>query len=205
MSGKSYFMGLDYGTQGVRCGIADEKGNVVAISEEKYDTIYPQPGWAEQRPGDWITSTETVINTCLNEAGKEVFSGIKGISICATSSTVIAMDGGDKPLRDAILWYVRAVAQAKRINDTGHEVLRYCGNEVSVEWIVPKMMWLKDNEPEVFERSERIVEQQDFVNHYLTGEWCASISQATCKSNYVEELGGFCEDYFRDIGFTGIF
>jgi FGGY-family pentulose kinase len=206
MPNENYFMGLDYGTQGVRCGIVDTGGNILAISEEKYETAHPQPGWAEQRPADWIASTETVIGTCLDEVGKEVFANVKGISICATSSTVIAMDAADKPLRDAILWMdVRAVAQAKRINGTGHKVLRYCGNEVSVEWIVPKMMWLRDNEPEIFEKSQRIVEQQDFINHYLTGRWCASISQATCKSNYVDGLGGFSEDYFHEIGFSEFF
>lgn len=202
----NYFMGLDYGTQGVRCGIADEEGNIIALSEEKYDTIYPQPGWAEQRPGDWMNCTNTVISACRDKMGEAAFGEIKGIAVCTTSSTVIAVDNQGKPIMDAILWMdVRAVAQAQRINKTEHNILKYCGNEVSVEWIVPKMMWIRDNEPHVFKNAERIVEQQDYINHYLTGRWCASIGQATCKANYVEELGGFCREYFEQIGFEEFF
>ncbi len=202
----SYFMGLDYGTQGVRCGIADDKGNLVALSEEKYNTVYPQPGWAEQRPNDWTNCTNIVVAACLATAGEGVFKQIESISVCATASTVIPVDANDMPLTDAILWMdVRAVAQAMKINDTRHEVLKFCGNEESVEWLVPKMMWIRDNTPQIFDRAKRIVEQQDYINHFLTGEWCASLSQATCKSNYVDEYGGFSKDFFHAIGFDEFF
>lgn len=201
-----YFMGIDFGTQGVRCGVLDDNGNIAAISEYKYNTVYPQPGWAEQNPDQWISSMEKAIGDCKEQAGQNVFSKIVGLTLCSTASTVIPVDDNGNALSAAILWMdVRAVEQAKLINKTHHKTLKYCGKEVSVEWIVPKMMWMRDNTPEIFEKADRIVEQQDFMNYYLTGRWCASISQATCKSNYVERMGGFNKEFFASINFEEFF
>ena len=201
-----YFMGLDFGTQGVRCGIIDENGAVAASCEAKYDTKYPRPGWAEQRPSQWEECLSTAVFSCRETAGHDVFSRIASIAVCSTASTVIAVDANGAPLRNAILWMdVRSVNEAQKINATNHPALRHCGGEDSVEWLVPKMLWLKENEPEIFNKASRIVEQQDYINHYLTGEWCSSVSQSTCKANYVEELGGFAPDFFEAIGLPEFF
>lgn len=196
-----FFMGVDFGTQGVRCGIFDQQGQVAAVCEKKYETYYPQPGWTEQKPSEWAEKLAEAIEQCYQTAGEGVFSNIDGMAVCTTASTVLAIGADDQPLRDAILWMDnRAKEQMEKINATGHAVLRYAGGEDSVEWLVPKMLWLKENQPDVYEAAERIVEMQDYVNHYLTGRWCASVSQATCKSNYVEERGGFDRSFFEAIG-----
>lgn len=197
---------MDFGTQGVRVGVFDDKGGVVAIHEQKYATHHPKPGYAEQQPSDWITCMEQATGGCYDKAGADAFSRVAGLTVCTTSSTVIPIDSNNQPLSSAILWMDnRAVTQAAKINKTRHKVLKYCGKEVSVEWIVPKMMWLRDNEPQIFEQAARIVEFQDFINHHLTGRWCASVSQATCKSNYVEAMGGFNKEFFSAIGFEEFF
>ena len=202
----SYFMGLDYGTQSLRCGIFDTNGNIIATSEKSHDTYYPRPGRAEQSPKDWINGLHAAIAECFHAVGADVFGRICGVSVCATSSTVVVIGSDDKPLEDAILWMdVRAIDEARQINQTNHEVLRHCGKEASVEWIVPKMMWLRNNSPQVFEKAKLIVEQQDYINHYLTGRWCAALNQATCKSHYVEEMGGFHKGFFHEIGFDEFF
>jgi FGGY-family pentulose kinase len=199
-------MGIDIGTQSVRCGVADEKGSFLALGEEKYPATYPKPGYAEQSPDDWISCLEKIILECRGKLGDEVFKKIAAISVGATSSTVVPVNNKGHPLSNAILWMdTRAVVQAARINKTGHELLRYCGGEVSVEWLVPKMMWLKDNEPELFKEAEHIVEAQDYINYYLTGNWAAAVCQATCKSNYVEDSGGFVPEFFDTIGFPEFF
>jgi len=201
-----YFMGLDYGTQSLRCGIFDTSGRAVATSEKSHETFYPQPGRALQRPADWIDGLHFVIAECYKIAGANVFERICGISVCSTSSTVLTIGNDDLPLEDAILWMdVRAVDEAALINRTKHEVLKHCGGEASVEWIVPKMMWLRNHNPKIFEQAKLIVEQQDYINHYLTGKWCAALNQATCKSHYVEGIGGFNKLFFRDIGFDEFF
>lgn len=197
----SLYMGLDFGTQGVRCGVFDEYGNVAAIGEEKYETFYPHLGWAEQAPKDWVSAMEGSINKCYEKIGKERFGKIKAMSVCCTASTVVTVDEEGEPLGHAIIWMDnRAKKQAERINATRDIILKYCGQEESVEWFIPKLLWIKENQPIIYEKAARIVEQQDFINHYLTGRWCASISQSTCKGNYVEKEGGFSESFFRRIG-----
>ena len=201
-----YFMGLDYGTQSLRCGIFDTKGTTIATCEKSHETFFPQSGRALQRPADWINGLHAVVSECFEIAGAHVFDRICGISVCSTSSTVLAIGQDDVPLEDAILWMdVRAVDEAAQINKTNHEVLKHCGGEASVEWIVPKMMWLRNHSPQVFEQSKLIVEQQDYINHYLTGRWCAALNQATCKSHYVEELDGYNKEFFHAIGFDEFF
>jgi len=200
-----YLAGIDIGTQSVRCGVVDQKGRFLVIQEEKYRTIYPRPGYAEQIPGEWLDCLGKIMIRCREKVGNEIFTRIAGISVCATSSTVLPVKNG-QPLASAILWMDnRAVVQAEQINKTGHEILKYCGGEVSVEWLVPKMMWIRDNEPEIFEKADCIVEAQDFINYYLTGNWAASVSQAVCKSNYVEERNGFNTDFFNTVGFPEFF
>lgn len=199
------FMGIDIGTQSVRCGVVDGNGYFLAVHEESYRTLYPRPGYAEQVPGDWIKSLESAVLRCRKDLGGEQFAFITGISVCATSSTVVPVKDG-QPLSNALLWMDnRASEEAKRINSAGHEILRHCGGEASVEWLVPKMMWIRNNEGDVFRGADRIVEAQDFINHYLTGIWTASVSQAVCKAHYVEARGGFNAEFFDAIGFPEFF
>jgi FGGY-family pentulose kinase len=194
-------MGLDFGTQGVRCGIFDETGNVAAIGEEGYETFYPCLGWAEQDPEHWITAMACAVEECYNKIGPEDFKKIRGVSVCSTASTVIAVDESGTPLGHAIIWMDnRAKQQAEKINETHDDILRYCGNEESVEWFIPKLLWIKEKRPDIYEKADRIVELQDYINHYLTNRWCSSISQSTCKGNYVEEKGGFSDAFFSRIG-----
>jgi FGGY-family pentulose kinase len=201
----SCFMGIDIGTQSVRCCVVDEQGCFLSVREEKYPTVYPRPGYAEQSPKDWIRCLEKTVLGCREQVGDR-FKTVSGIAVCSTSSTVVPVNKNGEPLSNAILWMDnRAVEQAEKINKTGHEVLKHCGGEVSVEWLVPKMMWIRDNQPDIFAEAEHIVEVQDYINHYLTGNWAASVCQATCKSNYVEEKGGFSSDFFEKIGFPEFF
>jgi FGGY-family pentulose kinase len=198
-------MGIDIGTQSVRCCVVDEEGYFLSVREEKYPTVYPRPGYAEQSPKDWIRCLEKAVLSCRKEAGNR-FKTISGIVVCSTSSTVVPVNKKGEALSGAILWMDnRAVKQAEKINKTGHEILKHCGGEVSVEWLVPKMMWIRDNEPDIFKEAGYIVEVQDYINYYLTGNWVASVCQATCKSNYVEERGGFSADFFERIGFPEFF
>jgi len=197
-----YFMGVDTGTQSVRVVVTDIAGNVVAGDEQVYETYYPHAGWAEQKAGDWWS--------CFNEAVKNVMSGlskgirhsIEAVSVCSTSSTVLPVDENGKPLADAIMWMdTRAKKEMKIINDTKHPVLTYSGGEDSVEWMIPKILWIKNNQPELYQQSYKIIEQLDWMNYQLCGEFATSICNSTCKWNYVECEGGWNGEFFKQVGF----
>jgi FGGY-family pentulose kinase len=200
-SNNSYFIGVDFGTQGVRCGIIDAKGEVVVSYESGYSTKFPQPGWATQNPIEWLESLDKAISDCVKKASKDVLSNVKGICLCTTAATVLPVDKDGNALDEAILWMDnRAKDEAEFINKTNHQVLKHCGGEVSVEWFVPKALWLKRNRPEIYTSAYRIVELLDFINFHLTGEWHASICQATCKANYLKDYGKWVNQYYEMIG-----
>ena len=90
-----------------------------------------------------------------------------------------------EPHRPALLWMdQRAFREAAEISDTGDPVLRYVSGRVSPEWMLPKALWLKRNEPEVYERADRIVECTDWMMFQLTGEWTLSLNHVAVKWNY---------------------
>lgn len=200
MSDREYFLGIDFGTQGVRCGVVDDRGEIIAVAREKYNTYYPEPGWVVQKPNEWVDCMYKAAKSCLADAGDTIAKEIKSLAVCATASTVVPVLGDGTALMDAILWMDnRANMEANGINETRHEVLKYCGNEVSVEWLIPKALWIKNNRRDIYDKAYMIVEQLDYINYILTGEWAASICQATCKSNYIENNGKWNRSFFEGI------
>ncbi len=198
---KKYYLGVDFGTQGVQCGIINSSGEVISIVRGTFNTYYPEPGWVVQKPDEWVSCMFSTMKECIRNTEQSVVDKIRGVSVCATASTVLPVLQDGTVLMDAILWMDnRASMETKRINETQHEVLRYCGKEVSVEWLIPKVLWLKNNRRDIYDKAYKIVEQLDYINYVLSGEWVASICQATCKSNYICDQGEWNRNFFESIG-----
>ena len=194
------FLTSDFGTQGCRVGVADMEGNLLATKEEKYPIHYPKPGYAVQNSDHWWSSFKVAAVEVLETIGAEARSRVRAIAICATSSSVVPVDEEGEALADAMMWMdVRSKGVATRINETRHPVLSHCGDAVSPEWFIPKLLWIKENERDLYDRAHLIVEQQDLINFRLTGTWAASKVQAVCKWNYVDGAG-FDDDYMGLIG-----
>ncbi len=194
----AHLLSFDFGTGGVRAGVYDtSRRTMLAMAEAPYATRYPRAGWAEQDAADW--------RRALRMAGREVLAkaGITAVeAVCAatTASTVAVCLRDGTPLGPALLWMdCRAEAEARETR-LSHPVMRYCGGSDAVEWLVPKAMWLKRNQPEVWARAEVICEALDYVNHDLTGEWVASRMNAACKWNYDSAAGVFHPDLYAALG-----
>ncbi len=193
-------LGIDCGTQSLRSAIFDLTGRMLASAAEEYPIDFPQVSWAEQRAQHWWDAAKATCRQCLNESG---LSGddIVGVSIDGTSCTVVATQSDGTPLRPVILWMdQRAHEQADRVTATGHRYLRYVGGSDSPEWMLPKALWLKENEPETYERADYIIEGTDWLMFRLTGEWAASLCNTTCKWNYVRPEGGWAADLLEQVG-----
>lgn len=194
-------MGIDFGTSGVRVAIIDSYGMVLAQKEEMYKTFYPKVGWAEQKPADWWNAFSIALKECLSHLDSKQKKEIIACCVCATSSTALPVDEGGNPLGDAILWMdSRAVDEVNLINATKHPVLQYCGGDVSVEWLIPKALWLKKNKQELYNSSYKLIEQLDWINYKISGKWVSSICNATCKWNYVDFENGWNDSFFKEIG-----
>ena len=192
-------MGIDVGTEAGRVGIFNSQGDLLAMAAAPYQTAHPRPGWAEQNPFDWwhaICKCSREVVQAIKDRGK-----VAAVAVCATSATVLAVDQSGMPLENAIIWMdSRAGKECHDINATRHEILKYSGGEVSVEWMVPKRLWLKRNRKDIYAQASLIVEALDWINFKLSGIWAISKCNAGCKWNYVDIQSGWNADFFQQIG-----
>lgn len=196
-----YVLGIDAGTESVRAGIFDLYGTPVAIEVEPYTVAQPRPGWAEQDPADWWRALRGAVRRAVASAGDRA-DPILGLSVAATSCTVVATDADGAALRPSIIWMdVRAGEEARAIAETGHPALKYTGyGPVSAEWLPCKALWLKRHEPEVYAAAARFCEYTDWLIHRLTGEWTASINNTSIRWFCDRDAGGLPVSLYEEVG-----
>ena len=196
-----YLMGIDGGTESVRVGIFDREGTPLAFGGETYALKHPRPGWAEQDPDEWWSCLVAAVKRAMSESGVPP-EEIAGISLDATASTVVVMDAQDRHMRPAIIWMdVRAADQARRIGETGDPALKYHGfADASAEWMPSKALWVKENEPDIYNNARHFCEYTDWMTHKLSGEWTASINNASAKWYHDRDAGGYPESLYGAVG-----
>lgn len=194
-------LGIDMGTGGARVGIFDLKGNPIVFCGENYPLYTPGSGRAEQDPKEWWDAICAASRRAIAESDIDPHC-IRGMSVDTTCCTVLLSGDDMVPLRNAILWMdVRASQQAKRIFESGHDSLKLCGyGMVSAEWLPCKALWLKENEPELYNKATRFYECTDWLMYQLTGEYTASINCAAARWFYNAEEGGYPADFYAKIG-----
>ncbi|KAG7338510.1 FGGY family carbohydrate kinase [Nitzschia inconspicua] len=187
-------IGVDGGTESIRaCCFDAETGAVLGKPcASPYTTFHPQPSWAEQDTQDWWDGMGKAVRgavASLKETSSNEDFAILSICVDTTCCTVVALDKDKQPLRDnrCILWMdARSAPQTKEIMETcrGDPALNVnCGGEgpISAEWFIPKALWIRQNEPHVWDRAETICEYQDYINYKLTGELCACTCNAATR------------------------
>ncbi|WP_425073574.1 FGGY-family carbohydrate kinase [Sagittula sp. S175] len=198
----SYFLTADGGTESLRARVYDLSGTCLGTSAVPYATDF-RPGRVEQAPEDWWRNFVTASKAAIAEAGVDP-QAIEAICYATTCCTVVALDENGRALRPAILWMdVRAHAEAQAVLDTGDAALMLNGagqGPVSAEWMIPKALWLKRHEPEIFDRAYRICEYQDFLTHRLTGEWAASLDNVGLRWHYRNRDGGWASGILGKLG-----
>ncbi|QEH33363.1 Ribulokinase [Aquisphaera giovannonii] len=184
-------LGLDMGTQSLRAALVDLKGRTVAYGVEPIETTYPRPAWAEQEPRQWWAATRSAIAKALEKSGASP-GQIAAIGLDCTACTVLACDLEGNPLRPALLWMdQRSYREADAISATADPILRYVSGRVSPEWMLPKALWLKNNEPDTYRKAGRIVECTNWMMYKLTGHWTLSLNHVAVKWNYARPDGGW--------------
>lgn len=203
MAGK-HVIGIDVGTQSLRAMVFDLHGRPLGSAARAYPTHYDRVSWAEQEPNDWWEAAVTCTRQAVGEAGVSPES-IVGLSVDSTSCTVLPVKANGLPLRRALLWMdVRSVEQATRVTRTKHPVLKYVSWVESPEWMIPKALWIKENQPDIYQQADLIIECQDWMIHRLTGRWVASLNQVTCKWNYATPEGGWPLDLLKQLDFLDL-
>ncbi len=199
-----YVLGIDGGTEAVKAGLFDLDGNLIATGSRGYNTYFPRPGWAEQDPNEWWAGLVGAVQDCLRASPVRP-DEIAGIAADATTCTLIPMRASGEVLRRALLWMdVRAVEQAARIFQTGHEALRYSLAGVSAEWMPPKVLWLKENEPDTYRDADYVLEYADWIAFRLTGRIVLNIDTITQRWYYHAPSGGWPSHFYEQIGLGDI-
>ena len=184
---KNYLIGVDGGTESIRAGVFDTKGNPLAYASMNYQTNFPYPGWAEQEPRDWWKALSVSVRKAVQESGITA-EQVSAMSVDTTCCSVVALDDSGNPLRPALIWMdVRSANQAEQVADCEDPALRVNSNgkgPVSAEWMIPKALWLKQNEPEIFEKAATICEYQDYLNFHLTGRLVCSINNVSTRWHF---------------------
>jgi len=200
-----YVMGIDFGTSGARVGIFDTKGNEVIFCDEPIELLTPRPGFAEQRAGDWWAALCKASKRAISETGIDP-KDIAGIGTDTTACTLVFMDGHMQPLMNAIMWMdVRASAQASRAAETDHPVNKYTGfGNASAEWMPYKTLWVKENLPDIYEKTSHILACDDWLGYMLTGNIVKNLNDAAARWYYDSKNGGWQEDFYDMLGLEGV-
>ena len=198
---KRYVLGVDGGTESTRSAVFDEIGRCIGFGTSENLTGHPHPGWAEQSILKWEFSLVDSIKKAISNSGVDS-NAIAAIGASATCPTVVALDQQGRPLRDAIMWMdLRATKEAREIAAADDPVLKYVGfGNVSPEWFPCKILWLKRNEPDIYEKAATILDQPDWLAFTLTGEKTLNINTTTVRWFYDSTSGGFPLELYRKIG-----
>ncbi len=179
-----YLMGIDVGTTGAKAVLVQPTGRVVARATHEYPLHTPRPGWAEQDPADWWRATVAAIRDVLQASGAEP-EEVRGLGLSGQQHGSVFLGKDGEVLREALLWCdQRTAAQCEWIHDTVGfgRVVEETLNPVLTGFQAPKIVWLRDNEPEVYERLRMILLPKDYVRYRLTGEFATEVSDAAGTS-----------------------
>ncbi|MEB2847336.1 ribulokinase [Rhizobiales bacterium RZME27] len=201
----TYFIGIDVGTGSARAGVFDVAGTMLATARHDITVFRDDLGHVEQSSAEIWDAVCASVRDAVAKAEIDAAS-VVGLGFDATCSLVVegASAGiGDPahPERDIIVWMDhRAIEQARRINATGHTVLSYVGGVISPEMETPKLLWLKENRPEVYASAKNFFDLTDFLTWKSTGALERSSCTVTCKWTYLAHEDRWDESYFREIG-----
>jgi xylulokinase len=177
-----YWLGIDIGTGGSRALLVDAEGRVrFSHTVPHQDMRMERPLWAEQHPDDWWRASAAAIRGVLNAAGADG-SAVRGIGLSGQMHGLVLLDERGCVIRPALIWCdQRSQAQVDFINEKlgAANVVRWTANPVLTGFTLPKLLWVRDNDPKSFERIRHILLPKDYVRFKLTGELATDVSDAS--------------------------
>jgi len=177
---ESLFLGIDIGTTGVKALVMDGTGKVVSQVTKEYPLHVPRPGWAEQDPEDWYKATCEAVRTLLS--GGIRAAQIKGVGLTGQMHGSVFLDDRGRVIREAILWCDQRTAdECQQITDTVGEkrLIELVSNPALAGFTAPKILWLRNHEPENYHRLAKVLLPKDYIGWRLTGVFATDVSDAS--------------------------
>ncbi len=174
-----YLLGIDFGGGASKATLLCEDGNIAAESTYEYPTAYPKPGYAEQNPQDWVDATVSNIKAVLKKSGVNA-SQVAALSLDAATHTAVIMDEDFNVLRPSIYWTdTRCKKEVQYLRENYLEIIqKQVLHKPDTIWTLPQLMWIKNNEPEIWGKVKKIVFAKDYVRHCLTGDYVTDFIEA---------------------------
>ena len=173
------YIGVDLGTSSIKLVLMNENGKIENIVSKEYPLSFPKPGWSEQKPEDWYQGFEEGMKELLNNHDK---SQVEGISFGGQMHGLVILDDKDQVIRPAILWNDgRTTKECEYLNEViGREkISSYTANMALTGFTAPKLLWVKENEPDNFARIHKIMLPKDYIAYKITGVHCTDTSDAS--------------------------
>ncbi|MEM0948057.1 MAG: xylulokinase [Pseudomonadota bacterium] len=173
------FLGIDLGTSGVKALLVADDQSVVGSAHADLDVSRPAPGWSEQAPEDWITATAEALRGL---SAAHDLSAVAGIGLSGQMHGATLLDDSDAVLRPAILWNDTRSHEEAALLDADPRFRAQSGNIVFPGFTAPKLLWVRNNEPDLFNRVTKVLLPKDYLRLWLTGEYVSEMSDAAGTS-----------------------
>ncbi|MBR4502005.1 MAG: xylulokinase [Clostridia bacterium] len=196
------YIGVDLGTSAVKLELVDENGNIKNEISRSYPVRFPHPGWSEQDPDDWKKAVLEGIPELLK--GFDA-SQVRGIGAGGQMHGLVVLDDEDRVIRPAILW--NDGRTQKEVDHLNEEVGRrklseWTANIAFAGFTAPKILWMRENEKENFDRISKIMLPKDYINYVLTGVHCTDFSDASGMLLLDVKNRRWSEEMLRECGIT---
>ncbi len=177
----SIVLGIDIGTSGTKAVAVDAAGTVVASALIEYPLLTPRPDWAEQDPADWRRAAFEALSKLASDLGERV-RDVKGLGLTGQMHGSVFLDADGNILRNAILWCdqrtaPQCVAITEKVGEA--ELIEMTCNPALTGFTAPKILWLRDHEPDVYEKVRKILLPKDYIRYVLTGEFATDVADAS--------------------------
>ena len=190
-----YVLGLDLGTSSLKALLMNKKGEVVETATADYPLITPQVGFSEQDPKEWLKAANQVLKE-LKEKVSDFEAELEGISFSGQMHSLVLLNENDEVLRNAILWNdVRTTSECETIMKTLPSIVDITKNIALEGFTLPKILWVKENEPEIWDKVNHFLLPKDYLAFFLTGNKSMDYSDAAGtlmldinKKNWSDEI-----------------
>jgi len=170
------YLGIDLGTSGVKAILLSEEGRVVASHSEALTLSRPHPLWSEQNPADWWDATDRAVSVLSQQHSLQ---GVKAIGLTGQMHGATVLDAQQQVLRPAILWNDgRSFSQCQQLETDVPNSRQITGNLMMPGFTAPKLLWLRENDPDVFAKTDKVLLPKDYLRWLMTGVFASDMSDA---------------------------
>lgn len=195
------YLGIDMGTSGIKAILINDDQTIIGSAHAKLTVQRPHIGWSEQDPKEWITALDQCMHA-LKEAAPNALAKVQGIGLSGHMHGATLLDKDGSFLRPCLLWNDTRAHEEAHILDTNIAFRAISGNIVFPGFTAPKVLWVAENEPDVFAQCAKVLLPKDYLRFYLTGDYVSDLSDASGTSWLDVRSRAWSDDLLSAVGLS---